>query len=86
MVTLFALFFPRYFYTGNYFSVGGYDARNTLTSVEKYDALTDAFSSQVAAPMPTVRHCFGAVSIDDGKIVLIGGEAKDGKPTALMER
>jgi N-acetylneuraminic acid mutarotase len=56
---------------------GGEEPTKTFNNNEKYDAMTNQWTSE--APMPTARHGLGAVHIEeDDMIYVIGGGPKPG--------
>lgn len=52
------------------YAMGGYDGRDQLNSVEKYDVESDSWSS--VAPMAHRRSALG-VTVHQGKIYVLGG-------------
>jgi hypothetical protein len=79
---------PRYSLTAAYangmvYAIGGYNGA-PLNTVEAYNPGTNSWSA--VAPMPTPRHGMRAVTGNDGKIYVIGGDtASGGANVALLE-
>lgn len=59
---------------GRLYAIGGHNGGLSLSLVEEYDPVLDAWSSKQS--MPTARHCLAAVSMN-GRIYAIGGTNSD---------
>jgi hypothetical protein len=71
---------PRYalsaaYASGKIYAFGGYNG-GPMNAVEAYDPATNTWAP--VAPMPTARHSSRAITGNDGKIYVIGGDASGG--------
>jgi N-acetylneuraminic acid mutarotase len=62
--------------SSNIYIFGGEEPSKTFNNNEKYDAMTNKWTSEPS--MPTARHGLVAVTIDDDKIYVIGGGPQPG--------
>ena len=62
--------------SSNIYVFGGEEPSKTFNNNEKYDAMTNKWTSE--PPMPTARHGLVAVTIEDDRIYVIGGGPQPG--------